>query len=209
MRPDRMPRGVWRVREGTRVSTTELIFDLVFVFAFIQVTTLMSNNFTGLGVVRGVLVLAVLWSAWSVSAWLTTRVRADFGVVRVGFLTVMAVLFLLAVTAPEAFTDLPGGLDGPPVFAVCYLIVRSLLLALRWYTLPAARGPQLAALGVPMLGPGLILVAAFVPQWISHRTELIDLATSRPSPASSPCNNARPDSGPRSPATPTPTCTCR
>ncbi|SCE67109.1 Low temperature requirement protein LtrA [Micromonospora viridifaciens] len=177
MRPERMPRGVWGVREGTRVSTTELIFDLVFVFAFIQVTTLMANNFTGRGVVRGVLLLAVLWSAWSVSAWLTTRVRADFGVMRVGFLTVMAVLFLLAVTAPEAFTDLPGGLNGPPVFAVCYLIVRALLLALLWYSLPAARSRQLAVLGGPALaGPGLILAAAFVPQLIFDRPEQISLA---------------------------------
>lgn len=158
------------------MSTPELIFDLVFVFAFIQVTALMANNFTGRGVVRGVLVLAVLWSAWSVSAWLSTRVRADFGVVRVGFLTVMAMLFLLAVTAPEAYTDLPGGLNGPAVFAVCYLIVRSLLLALTWYSLPVTRGLPPAVLGVPMLGAGLILAAAFVPQWIFNHPEQVSLA---------------------------------
>ncbi len=177
MQPDRMPRGVWRVAEGTRVSTTELIFDLVFVFAFIQVTTLMANDFTGEGVIHGVLVLAVLWSAWSISAWLTTRVRVDFGVVQVGFLTVMAVLFLLAVAAPEAFTDRSGGLNGPSVFALCYLVVRVLLLALRWYSLPAVRGLSVVGLGVPALaGPGLILAAAFVPQRIFDRPEQISLA---------------------------------
>ncbi|GIJ30020.1 low temperature requirement protein A [Micromonospora qiuiae] len=168
---------MWRVGKATRVSTTELIFDLVFVFAFIQVTTLMASNFTGGGVARGVLVLAVLWSAWSVSAWLSTRVRVDFGVVRVGFLTVMAALFLLAVNAPEAFTDLPGGLDGPLVFAVCYLIVRVLLLALRWYSLPPARGLWVAGLQVATLaGPVLILAAALVPQLIFDRPAQIALA---------------------------------
>ena len=36
----------------------------------------------------------------------------------------MSAMFVLALTIPEAFDDLPGGLDGPIVLALCYLLVR-------------------------------------------------------------------------------------
>jgi low temperature requirement protein LtrA len=57
-----------------RVTARELFFDLVFVFGFTQVATLLADDpsFAGLG--RGVLVLAVLWWAWSAYAWLTNIV---------------------------------------------------------------------------------------------------------------------------------------
>src|SRR5919198_2476112 len=49
-----------------RVTPLELFFDLVFVFAFTQVTSLMSADATAGGVLRGMLVLAALWWAWIV-----------------------------------------------------------------------------------------------------------------------------------------------
>ena len=47
-----------------RVTPLELFFDLVFVFAFTQVTTLLLEDVTWAGLGRGLLVLAVLWWAW-------------------------------------------------------------------------------------------------------------------------------------------------
>lgn len=47
-----------------RVTTLELLFDLVFVFAFTQVTQLMADEATPVGAVRGLVVLALLWWAW-------------------------------------------------------------------------------------------------------------------------------------------------
>ena len=44
----------------------------------------------------------------------------------------MAAMFVLALTVPEAFDDLPGGLHGPVVFAFAYLAVRLLHLAMFW-----------------------------------------------------------------------------
>jgi hypothetical protein len=55
-----------------RVSPRELFFDLVFVFAFTQVATLLADDPTFAGIGRGVLVLAALWWAWTAYAWLTT-----------------------------------------------------------------------------------------------------------------------------------------
>jgi len=42
----------------------------------------------------------------------------------------MAAMFVLALCIPEAFDDLPGGLQGPVVLAVCYLIFRAMHLVM-------------------------------------------------------------------------------
>jgi low temperature requirement protein LtrA len=55
-----------------QVTPLELFFDLVFVFAITQVTRLLANEPTWGEVFRGMLVLAALWWAWSVYAWLTS-----------------------------------------------------------------------------------------------------------------------------------------
>jgi low temperature requirement protein LtrA len=45
-----------------QVTPLELFFDLVFVFAITQVTSLLAHNPTWLGVLHAMLVLAALWS---------------------------------------------------------------------------------------------------------------------------------------------------
>jgi low temperature requirement protein LtrA len=47
--------------EEHRVTTLELFFDLVFVFAVTQVTGLMAGDPMRAGLGRGLLVLAALW----------------------------------------------------------------------------------------------------------------------------------------------------
>ena len=48
-------------RSEHQVTPLELFFDLVFVFAITQVTTLLSNDPTWDGLLRGILVLVALW----------------------------------------------------------------------------------------------------------------------------------------------------
>ena len=48
-----------------QVTPLELFFDLVFVFAITQVTSLLAHDPTWGGVLRGLLVLAALWWAWA------------------------------------------------------------------------------------------------------------------------------------------------
>jgi low temperature requirement protein LtrA len=54
-----------------RVTPLELFFDLVFVFAFTQVTTVLSDNPTWSGLGHALLILVALWWAWAAYAWLT------------------------------------------------------------------------------------------------------------------------------------------
>jgi low temperature requirement protein LtrA len=118
------------VSEEARVTPIELFFDLVFVFSLTQVTALMADDLTGRGIVRGLLVLALLWWTWVGYAWLANVVQAEEGLGRAAMFAAMAAMFVLAVAVPEAFGDRPGGLDGPVVVAFAYLAVRVLHLVM-------------------------------------------------------------------------------
>ncbi|MEV4482290.1 low temperature requirement protein A [Micromonospora coxensis] len=156
--------------EGASVTPLELFFDLVFVYALTQVTALMAADLTWWGMLHGLLMLALLWWCWCCYAWLGNTVRADEGIVRVALFAVMATMFVAAITIPEAFADLPGGLSGPVVFASCYLVVRVLHLVIYWH---AARGDdglrrQLLRAALPMLGGAtLLFTAALLPPQIA------------------------------------------
>jgi low temperature requirement protein LtrA len=114
------------------VTPLELFFDLVFVFALTQVTAMMAADLTTQGIVRGLLVLALLWWSWTGYAWLSNVVRADEGSVRLVLLVAMVPMFVLALSIPESFDDLPGGLYGPVVLAVCYFAFRLMHLVMFW-----------------------------------------------------------------------------
>jgi low temperature requirement protein LtrA len=123
---------VERLREASSATTLELFFDLVFVFALTQITALMAEEPTGTGLLRGTLLIAVVWWCWVGYSWVSNMVKADEGLARVTMLVAMAAMFLVALAIPESFTDLPGGLHGPTVFALSYLVLRAAHLAVFW-----------------------------------------------------------------------------
>jgi low temperature requirement protein LtrA len=106
------------------VNPLELFFDLVFVFALTQVTAFMANDLSWHGLLRGVLIISLLWWAWTGYAWLANVASPDEPEIKLALLVAMSAMFVLALTIPEAFDDGPGGLDGPVVLALCYLLVR-------------------------------------------------------------------------------------
>ncbi|WDZ84311.1 low temperature requirement protein A [Micromonospora cathayae] len=150
---------------GTRVTRLELFYDLVFVFAFVNVTTLAAADLTVRTLVEALLVLALLWWCWTGFAVLGNVLRADQGVLPlVGFLVMSAVLVLTLTTA-TAFVDEPGGLFGPLVFATAYLLTWLVQAPLAWRVLagvvPVRR---MLSLVVPtVLGSVLILAAGLLP----------------------------------------------
>jgi low temperature requirement protein LtrA len=142
-----------------RVTPLELFFDLVFVFGFTQVTTVLSDDPTWSGLGHGLLILAALWWAWASYAWLTNTVDPGEGAVWGAMLVAMAAMFVAALAVPEAF-----GRHGV-AFGVAFLIVNAMWLTL--YAL-AARGDRdlLAAIlrSAPsaLAGAALIIAAGFV-----------------------------------------------
>jgi low temperature requirement protein LtrA len=169
------------VLEEARVTQIELFFDLVFVFAITQVTALMGDDPTVRGVIRGMLVLSVLWWCWVGFAWLGNVVRADEGVGRVAMFGAMAAMFVAALSVPEAFDDIPGGLDGPVVIALAYLVVRVLHLTIFWLAAganddPGLRGQLLRFAPSVVGGTALLLVASQLdgtPQTLAWAAALI------------------------------------
>src|SRR3954464_9125230 len=107
-----------------QVTPLELFFDLVFVFAITQVTSLLTHDPTWGGVLRGTLVLAAVWWAWTGYAWLTSTLNVDEGGVRLLMLTATAAMLGLALALPQAFGD------DAILFGLSFLAVRVLHVAL-------------------------------------------------------------------------------
>jgi low temperature requirement protein LtrA len=109
-------------------------------------------------VLKGVLVLGVLWWAWVGYAWLTSTVDPEEGSVRLVMFAAMAAMLVAALCVPGAF-----GSDGL-TFAVAYAVVRAAHIGL--YLLasrenPALRGSVLGLAGSTALGVALLVLASF------------------------------------------------
>jgi low temperature requirement protein LtrA len=141
-----------------RVTPVELFFDLVFVFAFTQVTTLMTDDPTWTGLGEGLMVLAALWSVWAAYAWLTNVADPDEGPARGAMLVAIGATFIAALAVPDVF-----GEHGV-LFGVAFLIVRVMHVVL--YAL-AGRGNRDLLAAVLRITPttvataGLIIAAGF------------------------------------------------
>jgi len=106
------------LREEERVTPLELFFDLVFVLALTQCTALMADNPTWEGVAQGLLILGLMWWAWTGYAWLTSVVEPEEGAVRLVIFAAMAGLLVVALCIPNAFGE------EALLFACAYAVVR-------------------------------------------------------------------------------------
>jgi low temperature requirement protein LtrA len=141
------------------VTPLELFFDLVFVFALTQVTVLLAEEPTWGGVLRGMLVLAALWWAWSTYAWLTSATDVDEGGVRLMMLASMGAMFGVALAVPGAFGD------DAVLFGVAYLLVRLFHLLLSATVArddPDRLGALLRFAPTAILGASLLVLAGFL-----------------------------------------------
>ena len=155
----RTPRLGAVLRTEGRVTPLELFFDLVFVLALTQCTALMAEDPSWENVVRGLLVLGVLWWAWVGYAWLTSVVDPEEGIVRFAIFAAMAGLLVVALCVPEAFGDLAL------LFAVAYGVVRMGQIVL--FIVASRDDPKLrqSVTGLAVstaLGVGLLVGASFL-----------------------------------------------
>ncbi len=141
------------VEHEHRVTPRELFFDLVFVFAFTQVATLLAADPTFAGIGRGILVLAALWWAWTAYAWLTNTVDPEETFVGAALLVALIAMFVAALAVPGVFDD-----DGV-LFGAAFLVVCAMHVAL--YTL-AGRGTRDLLGAVLRLAPWTLLGATLI-----------------------------------------------
>jgi low temperature requirement protein LtrA len=100
------------------VSPLELFFDLVFVLAITQVAALLGADHTLAGLLRGALLLTMVYWGWSLYAWALNATGTGRMLVRLGLLAAMGTILLMAVVIPEAFAD-----EGK-YFAIAYFAYR-------------------------------------------------------------------------------------
>ena len=145
------------MREDERVTPLELFFDLVFVLALTQCTTLVADSPTWEGMLKGLLVLGMLWWSWVGYAWLTSVVDPEEGTVRLVIFVAMAAFLVAALCVPGAFGS------EALLFACAYAVVRVahiVLFMLASRDDPALRRSVLGLAGSTALGAGLLFVAA-------------------------------------------------
>jgi low temperature requirement protein LtrA len=141
-----------------RVTPRELFFDLVFVFAFTQVATLLADDRTFPGIGRGVIVLAALWWAWSGYAWLMNIIDPEEGILGAALLVALIAMFIAALVVPGVYDD-EGVLFGAAFLVVCAMHVTLSALASRGNSNMLAAVLRLAPW--TLLGATLIFVAGF------------------------------------------------
>jgi low temperature requirement protein LtrA len=109
-----------RVRgQHARVTTLELFFDLVFVFAITQLSHSLLAHLTLFGAFEAALLMLAVWWAWIYTTWITNWLDPDHPVVR-------SMLFVLMALGLMVSTSLPGAFGERAIpFAVAYVILQA------------------------------------------------------------------------------------
>ncbi len=102
----------------------ELFWDLVFVFAITQVTSLLYHHPTWAGFGEAMLVLALVWWAWSAFVWAANAQATGSATLRLCLLLAAIFIFITGLAVPRAFGS------EAVLFAVTYAVVRFLHLAM-------------------------------------------------------------------------------
>jgi low temperature requirement protein LtrA len=136
-------------------SNVELLWDLVFVFAITQVTTLLAARPSWGRFGHAMLVLALVWWAWSAFVWASNALEAESRRLR-GFLLLATILiFIVGLALPHAFGNEAG------LFAVAYVLVRLIHMKLYIDAARAGRAGMRAIVGfAATTGLGMVLLLA-------------------------------------------------
>jgi low temperature requirement protein LtrA len=87
------------------VTTIELFFDLVYVFAVTQLSHYLLHHLTIVGALQAGLLLAMVWLLWAYTTWVTNWVDPDRIPARLLLLALMLGSLVMSAGLPLAFTD--------------------------------------------------------------------------------------------------------
>lgn len=91
--------------DGTEVSTLELFFDLVYVFAVGQISHLLIDQLDWRGALEGAIITVAVWWAWIDTAWITNWFDPRKMPVRLMLIALMGLSLIMSAAIPEAFGD--------------------------------------------------------------------------------------------------------
>jgi low temperature requirement protein LtrA len=136
---------------ASRVSTIELLFDLVFVTTISQVAAIIVHEPDWSGIGQALVILALVWWMYDAYAWLTNQAAPDTTFVRLALIVAMAAFLVMSLAIPDAF-----GATGV-VFGAAYIAVAFIHAALF-----IARGGRDAARRIVVVGTSNILVGVLL-----------------------------------------------
>jgi low temperature requirement protein LtrA len=171
-------------QRAPRVSTLELFFDLVFVFTLTRLTSVLADDLTVPGVLRVVLVVAIVMWMYGGYAWLTNTVTPDTRFRRTLVLVGMAGFLGIALAVPDAF----GGTGW--LFGIGYFVVNAVHSGL----IIASGGPG-SVRAMTRLAPfnltsaTLILIGGFLPIGWRYGLWVLAVVVVLASPYLSPINS--------------------
>ncbi|WP_129543722.1 low temperature requirement protein A [Serratia sp. 1D1416] len=109
-----------RVRDGrgASVSFSELLFDLIYVFAVTQLSHYLLHHLTPTGALETLLLWFAVWLAWQYTAWVTNWFNPDTRQIRLLLFAIMLLGLFAASALPQAFGE--RGL----IFALFYVAIQ-------------------------------------------------------------------------------------
>jgi low temperature requirement protein LtrA len=144
-------------------NAVELLVDVTFVLALGRIGQLLTVDSSAAGLGRVLALLLVVFFAWQVSTGIACVASMEIGLVKAVMLFQTGMFLLMAVTAREAFTNLPGGLNGPVIFALALVATHTIGNCVLWFVICAGRPAVYRNAAISMLGAlafGVILAWA-------------------------------------------------
>ncbi|CCG87562.1 low temperature requirement protein A [Erwinia piriflorinigrans] len=129
-----MQQNLLRVRDdhGASVSFSELLFDLIYVFAVTQLSHYLLHHLTAIGALQTLLLWFAVWLAWQYTAWMTNWFNPDTRQIRLLLFAIMLPGVFAAAALPQAFTGRGW------VFALFYITMQVGRSAATLWLLPPA-----------------------------------------------------------------------
>src|ERR671935_276469 len=172
-----MPSGVLRERtpdQAPPVTSVELFFDLVYVFAVTQLSQHLLHHLTARGALETLVLFLAVWWAWNYTAWATNWIDPESPAVRVLLLALMLISLVMSAKIPKAFGDEAVG------FATAYVAIQVVRSAFMVYAL---RGRRMARNYAQLLAwsfvAGVVLIASLWWVYFVRYAEEAALAISR------------------------------
>ena len=100
------------------VSFSELLFDLIYVFAVTQLSHYLLHHLTLTGLAQTAILWFAVWLGWQHTTWVTNWFDPDIRKVRLLMFILMLVGLIMSAAIPEAFGE--RGI----IFACCYITIQ-------------------------------------------------------------------------------------
>ncbi len=156
----------WATAGTGVVVPAELFLDLVFVFCMGQITRLVAADLHWLNLLRGLLMVSIIWTVWVGFAWIGNMVpeaqRADIehiGVFRILLAMTVASLIILGMSIPRGFAEDSWIFVGA-FLAITVLYILSFLYVSR--DSPSLRRNFLAMLPLHLMLPVSLVASAII-----------------------------------------------